>query len=136
MRVEKDKNHRLKEQLRVIERNANQKHEHMMRMEANIKDLKSKLVSKRGTEEDQIFDSGITQLKQDEKIKELRRTAEVLIKNKDKDQRIMKQRQKTYEKNMAEINEKVEEMEELLKEKDKSIKAMALKLRELMNSDV
>ena len=63
MRVEKDKSHKLKEQLRVIERNAKQKHEHMMRLEDQVKDLKTKLAVKRGTEEDQIFDTGIIHLK-------------------------------------------------------------------------
>ena len=123
LRVEKDRVYKLKDQLRVLEKNDKQKQEHMIKLEQKVRKLETKLAEKKGDAEDtEIMNNGYAQLKADEKIDELRRGLNAILKAREQDTKAFKLERKQFEKKFKEFETTIKQLEETIKEKDKEIK--------------
>ena len=111
----------------------------MIRLEESIRELKQMLKQKRLQENVSTVQQDINKpyhvVKADEKIEELTRATAILAKAKDKDQKVLKMQKKMFDKNTQELNLKITQQEQLLKDKDKELKLQALKIKELLNAD-
>ena len=134
LRVEKDKNLKLKETFRNLDRNSKIQQQRMVKLEETIRELKIALKQKRGGEEAEVA-KPYHLIKADEKIEELTRATVVLTKAKDKDMKAMKMQKKSFEKIISELKAKIQDLEYQMKDKDKEIKIQAIKIKEIMSLD-
>lgn len=105
LRVQKNANYQLREQLRELDRQSKQKHEHMVHLEEKVRELRFKLERRQGGPGEGASKGALAPLervKAQEKIDELQRAAASLAQTRERDQRIMKARAKQYEKNLDE----------------------------------
>ena len=89
LKVEKEKNYKMKEQLRIIEKNSNGQQQHMMKQQEQIRELLKKLEGyRKGNIDDiQIVDAGLNQQKWEEKTSELKRALENAVSGRERERK-------------------------------------------------
>lgn len=136
MKYEKDKLFKVKEEYRKLERQSKLKQEHMVKTEKENRDLKELVYNLKKKGLDYIGSDGndkVEKVKSDQKIDELQRVANGLLKQREKDGKLTRMNKKVHEKNIEEMQDTILKLQEQMKAKDKDIKMQAMKLREMIS---